>query len=450
MHRIDTATAQVDKFGPGKNGFTNGDPATGRRATDLNSDMWDAVQEEICAVIEQSGLDLDKDQHNQLYQAIIKIITGKIPDALLKKNNLSDLADKANARANLQLKAAATRDVTTSSHDVTAGRVLKVGDYGLGVGNGGVKLLASIYDITCSGEYNAMGSGTTSPTVGIPADSGNTRFAVYAGNIYSNQYLVTLTSNVHFYVGLVKTAEKIAVWSKFYNTLNKPNAGDVGALPISGGQMLGAIRGSADGAGSYASQNNANVLAPFFQRINDAATSKFFPIIKQRYAQGNGTWSLGTIISAGNFQLHYVSQSDPAGKAFTFTKDGQFMPGSYANFDARYQAKGNYTPAGQAYTKAESDGRFQPKGSYTPAGQAYTKAESDARFVRDVRLGAQVLVSASANGSYASLTAPSGHQLTAILDRDTSRWPMPDSPDSAYARPVQKFINNQWVTVSQL
>ncbi|MFZ5164960.1 phage tail protein [Enterobacter hormaechei] len=45
-----------------------------------------------------------------------------------------------------------------------------------------------------------------------------------------------------------------------------------------------------------------------------------------------------------------------------------------------YQPKGNYTPAGQAYTKAESDGRFQPKGSYTPAGQAYTRAESDARY----------------------------------------------------------------------
>ncbi len=44
MHRIDTPTAQKDKFGQGKNGFTNGDPATGRRATDLNSDMWDAVR----------------------------------------------------------------------------------------------------------------------------------------------------------------------------------------------------------------------------------------------------------------------------------------------------------------------------------------------------------------------------------------------------------------------
>jgi phage-related tail fiber protein len=33
-----------------------------------------------------------------------------------------------------------------------------------------------------------------------------------------------------------------------------------------------------------------------------------------------------------------------------------------------------------AYTKAETDNKYQAKGSYTPAGQAYTKAESDARF----------------------------------------------------------------------
>lgn len=37
MHRIDTATASRDKFGAGKNGFTNGNPQTGVPATDLNA-----------------------------------------------------------------------------------------------------------------------------------------------------------------------------------------------------------------------------------------------------------------------------------------------------------------------------------------------------------------------------------------------------------------------------
>lgn len=127
MHRIDTPTAQTDKFGQGKNGFTNGDPSIGRRATDLNSDMWDAVQEEICTVIERAGIALDKAQHDQLYEAIVGLITDSVPDALLRKNNLSDVIDKAVARQNLELKNAALRDVV----DGARGDLIPVGYKGI-------------------------------------------------------------------------------------------------------------------------------------------------------------------------------------------------------------------------------------------------------------------------------------------------------------------------------
>ncbi|MFS1582902.1 MAG: hypothetical protein ACL7AY_08855 [Candidatus Arsenophonus phytopathogenicus] len=73
MHRIDTSTAQKDKFGQGKNGFTNGDPTTGTPSTKLNSDIYDALQEEVCTVVERSGIRLDKSQHDQLYQAVKKL-----------------------------------------------------------------------------------------------------------------------------------------------------------------------------------------------------------------------------------------------------------------------------------------------------------------------------------------------------------------------------------------
>jgi len=73
MHRIDTPTAQKDKFGQGKNGFTNGDPTTGTPSTKLNSDIYDALQEEVCTVIESAGIRLNKSQHDQLYQSVKKL-----------------------------------------------------------------------------------------------------------------------------------------------------------------------------------------------------------------------------------------------------------------------------------------------------------------------------------------------------------------------------------------
>lgn len=206
---------------------------------------------------------------------------------------------------------------------------------------------------------------------------------------------------------------------------------------------------SAYGAGSYASQYN--VLAPYYNEFNSYATSEYHPLWKQKDLSNKFMWSGGVLVNADDFVIHYMSEDGKISGQFYFKKDGTFVPTNFANFDARYQAKGNYMLTGAAYTKAESDGRFQPKGSYTPAGQAYTKAESDARYLQDIRLGAQVLVSGSGNGGKASLTAPSGHMLTAILDGDTSRWPMPDSPDQAYARPIQKkLVNGNWITVEQL
>ncbi|WP_370608288.1 hypothetical protein [Citrobacter meridianamericanus] len=54
--------------------------------------------------------------------------------ALQKSQNLNDLPDKAQARTALQLGTAATATLTTSITDDTTGRVLKVGDRGLGKG----------------------------------------------------------------------------------------------------------------------------------------------------------------------------------------------------------------------------------------------------------------------------------------------------------------------------
>ena len=76
MHRIDTSTAQKDKFGAGKNGFTRGNPQTGTPATDLDDDYFDMLQEELAGVVEASGIALDKTKRNQLLEALLRLGAG--------------------------------------------------------------------------------------------------------------------------------------------------------------------------------------------------------------------------------------------------------------------------------------------------------------------------------------------------------------------------------------
>lgn len=78
MHRIDTPTAQKDKFGSGKNGFTRGNPQTGVQATQLDDDYCDSIQEEIAGVIEGVGIALQKGNKKQLLAAINKTTTGRL------------------------------------------------------------------------------------------------------------------------------------------------------------------------------------------------------------------------------------------------------------------------------------------------------------------------------------------------------------------------------------
>lgn len=55
MHRIEGSGVEADKFGAGKDGFTEGNPAAGVRATEISDSWLDAVQEEIANAIEGSG-----------------------------------------------------------------------------------------------------------------------------------------------------------------------------------------------------------------------------------------------------------------------------------------------------------------------------------------------------------------------------------------------------------
>ncbi|HEB2026147.1 TPA: carbohydrate kinase [Escherichia coli] len=95
MHRIDTKTAQKDKFGAGKNGFTRGNPQTGTPATDLDDDYFDMLQEELCSVVEASGASLEKARHDQLLTALRALL-------LSRKNPFGDIKSDGTVKMALE------------------------------------------------------------------------------------------------------------------------------------------------------------------------------------------------------------------------------------------------------------------------------------------------------------------------------------------------------------
>lgn len=114
MHRIDTKTAQKDKFGAGKNGFTRGNPQTGTPATDLDDDYFDMLQEELCSVVEASGASLEKGRHDQLLTALRALL-------LSRKNPFGDIKSDGTVQTaleNLGLGEAAKRNVGTGDNQI--------------------------------------------------------------------------------------------------------------------------------------------------------------------------------------------------------------------------------------------------------------------------------------------------------------------------------------------
>ncbi|MFT2394240.1 phage tail protein [Escherichia coli] len=92
---MDTKTAQKDKFGAGKNGFTRGNPQTGTPATDLDDDYFDMLQEELCSVVEASGASLAKGQHDQLLTALRALL-------LSRKNPFGDIKSDGTVKTALE------------------------------------------------------------------------------------------------------------------------------------------------------------------------------------------------------------------------------------------------------------------------------------------------------------------------------------------------------------
>ncbi|EBA6580837.1 phage tail protein [Salmonella enterica] len=313
MHRIDTPTAQKDKFGQGKNGFTNGDPATGRRATDLNSDMWDAVQEEVCTVIEAAGIQLSKGEHTQLHAAIGRLIDEQVKTRLEKNQNGADIPNKPLFLQNVGLgetinlaknAVPATRrvnnkplsgDITLSAADVNA--------FALGMTGDTLENDKSVGWNWKSGVYNVPTGGASKLILHFNMNIGSCPAVQFCVN-YKNGGISYRSARDGFGFELD--------WTEFYTTTRKPSAGDVGALPVSGGVINGNL-----GIGT------PNILGGSSIVLGDNDTG-----LKQ-----NGDGLLD--IYANGVQV-FRFQNDTLESKKSINVTGRLTPTDYGNFDSRY------------------------------------------------------------------------------------------------------------------
>ncbi|EAR8448879.1 phage tail protein [Salmonella enterica] len=305
MHRIDTPTAQKDKFGQGKNGFTNGDPATGRRATDLNSDMWDAVQEEVCTVIEAAGIQLSKGEHTQLHAAIGRLIDEQVKTRLEKNQNGADIPNKPLFLQNVGLgetinlaagalqkdqngadipdkKQFARTIGAVTSTTITLGEsgwfkiatvvmpqststvVIKLyGGAGFNVGafetaaiselvlrsgNGSpVGITATLWKRSPNGVLECAWINTSGDTYDIYINIGQYAYWLIAQYDYTGNANVTLHSTPE-YSSVQPGNSTSGQTYTIYSSLMKPTSEDVGALSVNGGQLNGPLSIGTDNA----------------------------------------------------------------------------------------------------------------------------------------------------------------------------------------------------------
>ncbi|EOJ9275046.1 phage tail protein, partial [Salmonella enterica subsp. enterica serovar Meleagridis] len=254
--------AQKDKFGQGKNGFTNGDPATGRRATDLNSDMWDAVQEEVCTVIEAAGIQLSKGEHTQLHAAIGRLIDEQVKTRLEKNQNGADIPNKPLFLQNVGLE----ETINLAKNAVPATRRVNskplTGDITLWASDVGAISADAVGEITDNG---TMASANTPGWWRVAVSNSDTvaDFPTYpdGSKLYSYGYLfVEKIGEVwfqHYYAHMGANAKRqdwgtvpntSRPWIVDYNTANKPTPENIGALSVNGGRLNGPLGIGTDNA----------------------------------------------------------------------------------------------------------------------------------------------------------------------------------------------------------
>ncbi|CNJ23637.1 tail fiber protein [Yersinia enterocolitica] len=250
MHRIDTPTAQVDKFGAGKNGFTRGNPQTGVPATALDDDYFDAVQEELAGIVDAAGISLDKSNRAQVLEAIRYLIAEGIPelkDASLTQKGIVQLSNATNS--NSEILAATPKAVSDLGN-----LLLKIGNNLSEIKDAGPAAVAQTLLNLGLGDVAHLPQLT-----GIVGASRNAKMSIPAASVaatFTADELIVQT-------GWGGRQYKLSGFSRSINLSTTGSGGmDIGTAPATGYVALYAIYNPTSGATALLAVNATSAPAP--------------------------------------------------------------------------------------------------------------------------------------------------------------------------------------------
>ncbi|ELI2703858.1 hypothetical protein Q8C85_004753 [Salmonella enterica] len=492
MHRIDTPTAQKDKFGQGKNGFTNGDPATGRRATDLNSDMWDAVQEEVCTVIEAAGIQLSKGEHTQLHAAIGRLIDEQVKTRLEKNQNGADIPNKPLFLQNVGLGETINLAAGALQKDQNGADIPDKGLFAQNIGaalafSSGIHIGGDSNPWTtaefiswlesqgvfnhrywmCRGSWNYADNKTITDT-----GCGNICLAGAVIEVmgFRGAMTIRVTTPTTTSGGGVASAQFTYInnggdyspgWRRDFNTVNKPTAGDVGALPITGGRLNGPLGIGTDNALG----GNSIVLGDNdtgFKQDGDGVLGIYANNARVGYIDNSGLHMSVDVLTNGGIRagdgkrLSLTSNNNSALTAtFNLWGDANRPTVIELNDDQGWHLYSQRNPDGSIVFTVNGD----ITANILRAGEAIYQNNGDIfgsawggwlsnwinnNFVRAVRLGPQAI----SGGLWRDYQLGGGNVVTGF--HTDGSWEMEGDDDKVYYRPVQFLVGGTWITASSV
>ena len=278
--------------------FTGNDVASLATLTKVGRDIL--AKSTVAAVIEYLGL-------RELGTSGEKIPLLSTANTWTNRQTFSGgLSGELSGNASTAAKLKTARKISNVAFDGSSDITLKashVGAFALGKTGSTVANDKAVGWNWSSGAYNATISGASTLII---------HFYMGEGSCPAAQFRINYKNGGIFYRSARDGYGFEADWSEFYTTTRKPSAGDVGALPLSGGQLNGAL-----GIGTSSALGGNSIV------LGDNDTG-----FKQ-----NGDGNLDVYANYVHV-MRFVPGSIQSNKTINIT--GRVNPSDYGNFDSRY------------------------------------------------------------------------------------------------------------------